>query len=201
MDDQEDASKQGEIAELDANEDVTLEEVNDEITKDADVQGVPKASAPRRRRGMIIQDPEEAATASVIVQSKVKSKDKGKGILVEEPKPLKRQAQIEQDEAFSRELEAELNANINWNEMVDQVKRKERQDNTVMRYQALKRKIVTKAHVKKNMMHYNSIQAFLEKGENEIEEEGSKRKFESFEQRVAKKQKTNKETEELKADL
>nr|GEZ76923.1 hypothetical protein [Tanacetum cinerariifolium] len=46
-------------------------------------------------KGVIIQDPEEAATASVSVQSEVKSKDKGKRILVKEPKPLKRQAQIE----------------------------------------------------------------------------------------------------------
>nr|GEU52703.1 hypothetical protein [Tanacetum cinerariifolium] len=160
---------------------------------------VPKASALRKRRGVIIQDPEEAATASVTVHSEVKSKDKGKGILVEEPKPLKRQAQIEHDEASARELEVELNANINWNEAVDQVKRKERQDSTVMRYQALKRKPITEAQAKKNMMvylknmagfkmdffkgmtyteikpifekHYNSIQAFLEKGEKEIEEE------------------------------
>nr|GFA63220.1 hypothetical protein [Tanacetum cinerariifolium] len=77
------------------------------------VAPVPKASSPRRRRGVIIQDPEEAATASLSVQSEVKSKDKGKGILVDEPKPLKRQAQIEQDEAYARELEAKLNANIN----------------------------------------------------------------------------------------
>nr|GEX99243.1 hypothetical protein [Tanacetum cinerariifolium] len=87
----------------DDNEDVMLE------TVDADVQGrlpesqakvvttattpitaaqVPKASAPRKRRSLIIQDLEEAATASVIMHSKVKSKDKGKGILFEEPKPL-----------------------------------------------------------------------------------------------------------------
>nr|GEV23917.1 reverse transcriptase domain-containing protein [Tanacetum cinerariifolium] len=64
---------------------------------------VPKASASRRRRGVIIQDPEEIATASIIMYSEVKSKDKGKEILVEEPKPLKRQAQIEQDEAFTRQ--------------------------------------------------------------------------------------------------
>nr|GEW31256.1 hypothetical protein [Tanacetum cinerariifolium] len=165
----------GKIAELDADEDITLKKVNAEVTKEADVQGrleesqakvyhldlehadkvlkvvttiattitiapVLKASTPRKRRGVIIQDPEEAVASSVIVQSKVKSKDKGKGILVEEPKPLKRQAQIEQDEAFAKELEAELNANINWNDVVDQVKRKEWQDNTVMRYQDLKRK-------------------------------------------------------------
>nr|GFA05832.1 hypothetical protein [Tanacetum cinerariifolium] len=179
------------ITELDADEDITLEEVDAEITKDADETDeaelaeveevlevvtaaklmtgvvttattitaalVHKASAPRRRRGVIIQDPEEAATASLTMQSEVKSKDKGKGILVEEPKPLKRQARqalIEQDEAFTRELEAKLNANINWNEVIEQGKRKGRQDNTVMRYQALKRKPVTKAKEKKNMMVY-----------------------------------------------
>nr|GFC83670.1 hypothetical protein [Tanacetum cinerariifolium] len=74
---------------------------------------VPKASALRKRRGVVIQDPKETTTASVIVQTKVKSKDKGKEILIKEPKPLKKQAQIKQDEAFARELEAKLNANIN----------------------------------------------------------------------------------------
>nr|GFA39586.1 hypothetical protein [Tanacetum cinerariifolium] len=78
---------------------------------------VPKASAPRKKKGVVIQDPEETATASVIVHSEVKFKDKGNEILIEEPKPLKRQAQIEQDEAFARQLEAELNANINWNDV------------------------------------------------------------------------------------
>nr|GEZ00297.1 hypothetical protein [Tanacetum cinerariifolium] len=163
MNDQEDASKQGGIAELDADEDVTLEDVDVEVAMDADVHGrlvesqvkpaeveevievvtaaklmtevvtgaaatisaaqVPKASAPKRRKGVVIQDPEETATASIIMHSEVKSKDKGKGILIEKPKPLKRQAQIEQDEAFARQLEAELNANINWNDVVDQKKR------------------------------------------------------------------------------
>nr|GEW91887.1 hypothetical protein [Tanacetum cinerariifolium] len=113
-----------EIAELDADEDVTLEEVAAEVTNDADVQGrleesqaqvyhldlehaqkvlkvvtvvattaattiiaalMPKASVLRRRRGVIIHDPKEAATPLVIMHSKPKSKDKGKGILVEEP--------------------------------------------------------------------------------------------------------------------
>nr|GEY55388.1 hypothetical protein [Tanacetum cinerariifolium] len=70
-------------------------------------------SAARRRNGVVIRDPEEIATPSIIIKSEAKSKDKGKGILVEEPKPLKKQAQIEQDEAFARELEAELNKIIN----------------------------------------------------------------------------------------
>nr|GEZ21393.1 hypothetical protein [Tanacetum cinerariifolium] len=157
---------------------------------------VPKPNAPRKKRGVVIQDPEEKAAASVIVHSKVKSKDKGKGILIEEPKPLKRQAQVKQDEAFARQLEDELSGNINWNDVLEQVKRKQKQDNTVMRYQALKRKPVTEAQARKNIMiylknmvgfkmdffkgmtyseirpifekHYNSIQGFLEKGEEEI---------------------------------
>nr|GEV57610.1 uncharacterized mitochondrial protein AtMg00810-like [Tanacetum cinerariifolium] len=139
---------------------------------------VPKASAPRRRRGVIIQDLEEAATALVIV------------------------------------------------------KRKEKQDNTVLRYQALKRKPVIEAHARKNMMiylknmagfkmdffkgmtyndirpifekHYNLNQAFLERVKEKVigqKEEGSKRKDDSLEQRATKKQRINKETEELKEDL
>nr|GFC13563.1 hypothetical protein [Tanacetum cinerariifolium] len=70
-------------------------------------------SAAKRRRGAVIRDLEEIATPSIIIHSEPKSKDKGKGIMVQKPKPLKKQAQIEQDEAYARELEAELNKNIN----------------------------------------------------------------------------------------
>nr|GEW35673.1 hypothetical protein [Tanacetum cinerariifolium] len=193
---------------------------------------VPKAIAPRRRWGVVIQDPEETTTALVIVHSEVKSKDKGKGILIEEPKPLKRQEQIEQDEAFARPLEAELNANINWDNVMEQVKRKEKHDNIVMRYQALKRKLVTEAQARKNMMiylknmvrfkmdffrgmtyndiipifekHYNLNQAFLERVKEQVigqKEEGNKRKGVSLNQDVAKKQRINEETKELKKHL
>nr|GEU81991.1 hypothetical protein [Tanacetum cinerariifolium] len=113
---------------------------------------VPMVSALRRRRGVVIQDPEETVT-SVIVHIEVQSKDKEK------------------------------------------VKRSERQNNAVMRYQALKRKPLTEAQARKNMMiylknmagfkinfykgmtyseirplfekHYNSNQAFLERVEEE----------------------------------
>nr|GEV58949.1 hypothetical protein [Tanacetum cinerariifolium] len=155
-----DVSKQGRIiANMDADEDVTLKDVVDiakevvvdgEIEENAYVQGrqaesqaqiyqidlehadkvlsmqddeidatitaattpIPAAtitdapSAARRRKGVVIRDPEETATPSIIIHSEPKSKDKGKRIMVEEPKPLKKQAQIEQDEAYSRELEA-----------------------------------------------------------------------------------------------
>nr|GFA59390.1 hypothetical protein [Tanacetum cinerariifolium] len=50
------------------------------------------SSAAKRRKGVVIRDPEETATPSIIIHSEPKSKDKGKGIMVEEPKPLKKQA-------------------------------------------------------------------------------------------------------------
>nr|GEW36112.1 hypothetical protein [Tanacetum cinerariifolium] len=127
---------------------------------------VPKASAPRRRMSVIIQDPKEEATASEII-----------------------------------ELEAELNANINWNDVVDQVKRKERQDNIVMRYQALKRKPVTEAQARKNMMVYLKNMAGFKMDFFKDRRRGKQEKSENLEQRVAKKQKINEETEELKTHL
>nr|GFC30282.1 hypothetical protein [Tanacetum cinerariifolium] len=60
----------------------------------------------RRRKGVLIEDPQETETPSTIIHFEAKFKDKGKRILVEEPKPLKKQAQIEQDEKYARELEA-----------------------------------------------------------------------------------------------
>nr|GEZ01270.1 hypothetical protein [Tanacetum cinerariifolium] len=71
-------------------------------------------SAARRRKGVVIRDPEETATPSIIIHSEPKSKDKRKGIMVEEPKPLKKQAQIEDDEAYVRELKTSLNKNIDY---------------------------------------------------------------------------------------
>nr|GEW83195.1 hypothetical protein [Tanacetum cinerariifolium] len=119
-----------------------------------------------------------------------------KGILIEEPKSLKGHAQIEQHEAFSRQLEAELNADINWNVVMEQVKRSERLNDAVVKYQALKRKPLTEAQARKNMIiylknmvgfkmnyfkgmtyseirplfekHYNYNQAFLEEVNEEV---------------------------------
>nr|GEU62193.1 hypothetical protein [Tanacetum cinerariifolium] len=243
----------GEIVELDANEDVTLEAVDAEVTMNADVQGrlpesqakvyhldldhakkvltmqdtdeaepaeveevievvtaaklmtevvttaattiiaaqVPKASAPRRRRGVIIQDPEEAATASEVMHSDVKSKDKGKGILIEEPKPLKRQAQIEQDEAFARELEARKNMMVYLKNLAGF---------KMDFFRGMTYKEIRPIFEK----HYSLNQAFLERVEEEVtgqEEEGSKRKSKSSEHKASKKQKIDEEVGELKTYL
>nr|GEZ01677.1 hypothetical protein [Tanacetum cinerariifolium] len=60
------------------------------ITKVVTTVGATKVSVLRKRRGVIIQDPKETTTPTV--QPKVQAKDKGKAILIEEPKLLKRQA-------------------------------------------------------------------------------------------------------------
>nr|GFB16607.1 hypothetical protein [Tanacetum cinerariifolium] len=83
---------------MDANEEepADVEEVLEVVkavklmTKVVTTVGATKVSVPRKRRGVIIQDPKETTTTST-VQPKVQAKDKGKAILIEEPKPLKRQ--------------------------------------------------------------------------------------------------------------
>nr|GEU42724.1 hypothetical protein [Tanacetum cinerariifolium] len=93
------------------------------------------AAPSRRRKGVVIKDPKSESTTSIIIPAKTISKDKGKGILVEEPKPLKKKQQIELDEQYARELHAELNKDIDWDEAIDHVKRKAKEDHTVKRYQ------------------------------------------------------------------
>nr|GFC42625.1 hypothetical protein [Tanacetum cinerariifolium] len=178
-----DVSKQrGIIANINADEDVVLEDAKNVAVDAKDVvtaaittitaADVPipaattAAAAPtltvapsRRRKGVVIRDPKETITPSTVIHYEAKSKDKSKGILVEEPKPLKKQAQIKQDEKYARELEAELNKNIDWDEVIDHVQRRQKEDNAVKRYQALKRKPQTEAQAKKNMMLYLKIVA------------------------------------------
>nr|GEY19974.1 hypothetical protein [Tanacetum cinerariifolium] len=219
--------RKGGIAELDADEDVTLEDIDDtneaepakveevievvtaaklitEVVTTAsttitDAQ-VPKASAPRRRKGVVIHDPEETATAVVIVNSEVKSKDKGKGILIEEPKPLKRQEQIKQDEAFARQLEVILMLILNG------------MMKNVMVY--LKNMAGFKIDFFRGMTyneirpiienHYNLNQAFLERVKEEVrgqKEEGSKRKGDNINQDAAKKKRIDEEEDELQIHL
>nr|GEZ00045.1 hypothetical protein [Tanacetum cinerariifolium] len=112
------------------------------------------AAPSRRRKGVVIRDPEEEFTTSTIIPAETKSKDKGKGILVEELKPLKKKQQIKQDEQYARELHAELNKNIDWDEVINHVKIKAKEDPDVKKYQALKRKPQTEAQARKNMMLY-----------------------------------------------
>nr|GEX30556.1 hypothetical protein [Tanacetum cinerariifolium] len=156
-------------------------------------------AAPRRRtKGVVIRDPEESTTTtSTIIHFEAKSKDKGKGILADEPKPLKKQAQIEQDEKYARELEAEL---------------KLKQRKNMMLY--LKNFNGFKMDYFKGMSYvdirpifkakFNSNVAFLQKTKEQIKEVESialKRINETPAEKAAKRQKLNEEVEELKRHL
>nr|GEV54973.1 uncharacterized mitochondrial protein AtMg00810-like [Tanacetum cinerariifolium] len=109
---------------------------------------VPKPSALRKRRGVVIQDPEETAATLIIMHSK--------------------------DEEFARQLEAELNANINWKDVLDSGKEKNMAGFKMEFFKGMTYNEIRSIFEK----HYNSIKAFLEKELEEVteQEEGSKRK-------------------------
>nr|GEZ65702.1 hypothetical protein [Tanacetum cinerariifolium] len=62
----------------------------------------------RRRKGVIIRDPEEELSSKTPTETP-KLKDKGKGILIETPKPMKKKDQIELDAEYARKLHEEIN--------------------------------------------------------------------------------------------
>nr|GEZ09783.1 hypothetical protein [Tanacetum cinerariifolium] len=68
------------------------------------------AASTRRRKGVVIRDPKEESTT--IIPAETKSKDKGKGIMIKEPKPIKKKQQVEMDEEYARKLHKELNKDI-----------------------------------------------------------------------------------------
>nr|GEW63637.1 reverse transcriptase domain-containing protein [Tanacetum cinerariifolium] len=201
------------IADMEADADVVLEDVKkddkeEDETKPAEVQEVVDVTTAKlitevvtaanetitaaitaapslRRKGVVITDLQEESTTSTIIPAETKSKDKGKGILVEEPKPLKKKQQIEQDEKYARVLQAKLNKNIDWDEAIDHVERKAKEDPAVKRYQVLKKKPHTKAQARKNMM----TKVHIEEDENRA----LKRLNETPAERAAKRQKLDEE--------
>nr|GEU88140.1 putative ribonuclease H-like domain-containing protein [Tanacetum cinerariifolium] len=179
-----------------------------QLTTDAAPTLTTAPSAARRRKGVVIRDPEETATPSTIIHSESKSKDKWKGIMVEEPKPLKKQSQIEQDKAYARELEAELNKNIDWDEPQNETQARK----NMMIY--LRNVAGFKMNYFKGMTYddirlifekkFNSNVAFLLKTKEQMDEEDSralKRLSESQKDKAAKKQKLDEEVKELRKHL
>nr|GEY42733.1 hypothetical protein [Tanacetum cinerariifolium] len=168
------------------------------------------ADPSRRRKGVVIRDLEEESTTSTIILAETKSKDKGKGILVEEPKPLKKKQQIEQDKQYARELHAELNKDIDWDEAIDHTEAQARKN--MMMY--LKNVAGFKMDYFKGMSYddirpifeakFNSNVAFLLKTKENIEEDENKalqKINETPAEREAKRRKLDEEVEKLKRHL
>nr|GFB33145.1 hypothetical protein [Tanacetum cinerariifolium] len=76
----------------------------------------------------------EPQVPSAAITTAAPSKDKGKGIMVEEPKPLKKKQQVEMDEEYARKLHEELNKDIDWDVAIDHVKQKAKEDPAMQRY-------------------------------------------------------------------
>nr|GFB04328.1 hypothetical protein [Tanacetum cinerariifolium] len=102
--------------------------------------------------------------SSVKTPTKTMSKDKGKGIMVDEPKPMKKKQQVKLDEAYARKLYEELNQDIDWEVAIDHVKQKAKENLYVQRYQTMKKRPQTEAQAQRNMMMYlkNTIGFILE---------------------------------------
>nr|GEZ91042.1 hypothetical protein [Tanacetum cinerariifolium] len=129
------------------------------------------AASTRRRRGVVIRDLEEESSTKT--PDETKSKDKGKGIMVEEPKLMKKKQQVEMDEAYARKLHEKLNQDIDWDVAIDHVKQKAKEDPYVQRYQQ------------------------IEEEENRAIESINK----TLTQKAAKRRKMNEDVEDLKQHL
>nr|GFA61236.1 hypothetical protein [Tanacetum cinerariifolium] len=161
------------------------------------------AASTRRRKGVVIKDPEEESTTYSIIPADTKSKDKGKGIMVEEPKPLTKKQQVEMDEEYARKLHVELNKDIDWDAVIDHVKQKAKEDPTIQRLDYFK----GMSYDDKRPIFefkFNSNMNFLLKTKEQMDEEES-RALQSINetpaQKAAKRRKLNEKVEDLKRHL
>nr|GEY52009.1 hypothetical protein [Tanacetum cinerariifolium] len=83
------------------------------------------AVSTRRRKGVVIRDPEEELHTDTPAKTPI-VKDKGKGILIEDPKPMKKKDQVEMDAEYAKKLQEELDKEheeaykqIDWNTALD----------------------------------------------------------------------------------
>nr|GEZ80097.1 hypothetical protein [Tanacetum cinerariifolium] len=82
----------------------------------------------KKRKGVVIRDPEDELSSDTPAETpKVKDKGKGKGILMEALKHMKKKDQIELDTEYARKLQEQINKeheetykNIDWNAPLDQ---------------------------------------------------------------------------------
>nr|GFB57385.1 hypothetical protein [Tanacetum cinerariifolium] len=116
------------------------------------------AVSTRRRKGGVIRDPEEELHNDTPTETPT-VKDKGKEILIEAPKPMKKKDRVEMDAEYAKKLQEELDKeheeaykNIGWNAALDHVQSKEPQ--YIKRYHGIKKKPQSESEARKNMISY-----------------------------------------------
>nr|GEZ65563.1 hypothetical protein [Tanacetum cinerariifolium] len=112
----------------------------------------------RRRKGVVIREPEEELHTITPAETPT-VKDKGKRILIKDPKPMKKKDQVEMDAEYAKKLQEELNKehgeaykNIDWNAAFDHVQSKETQ--YIKRYHGFKKKPQSEFEARKNIISY-----------------------------------------------
>nr|GEZ62553.1 hypothetical protein [Tanacetum cinerariifolium] len=164
------------------------------------------AAYTRRRIGVTIRDPKEELPLKTPAETP-KVKDKGKGILVEAPKPMKKKDQIEMDAEYARKLQEEIdrdhdgfNKDIDWDAAMDHVNQKSSSNpQYIKRYQGMKKRTQTESEARKNIMIYLKNTAGLFKSKEEMEAEDQeiiKSINETPAQNAAKRRKLSKEAQE-----
>nr|GEU34594.1 putative ribonuclease H-like domain-containing protein [Tanacetum cinerariifolium] len=166
------------------------------------------AASTKRRKEVVIRDPEKESTA--IIPADTKSKYKVKGIMVEEPKPMKKKQHVEMDEEYARKLHEELNQDIDWDVAIDHVKQKAKEVLYMQRYQVMKKRLQTEVQARRNMIMYLKnvagfrLDYFKGMSYDDIQEEerkAIKSINETPAQKAAKKRKLSKEVAELNKHL
>nr|GEW61693.1 hypothetical protein [Tanacetum cinerariifolium] len=173
-----------------------------------------KAAKPRGR-GVIVQEPSEFRTTSSSQPSQLPhAKDKGKGIMVEPEKPLKKKDQIALAEEVARKLKAQIKAKIKEEErtardkdeaniaLIEGYKQKDFKGKS---FDVIK-KMFDKGYKRVNAfvdMNTEIVEERLKKTQEKVNEGNSKRGRDEIEQESAKRQRLKKEedTTELKRCL
>nr|GFA44133.1 hypothetical protein [Tanacetum cinerariifolium] len=115
------------------------------------------AVSTRKRKGVVIRDPKEELHDDTLAET-LSAKDKGKGILVEDPKPMKKKDQIEMDAKYARKLQEEEESHVQTKDVqTKDVQAKDVQAKGIQyirRYHGYKKKPQSKSKVRKNMIAY-----------------------------------------------
>nr|GEZ95748.1 hypothetical protein [Tanacetum cinerariifolium] len=184
----------------------------DKVTWKGRVEAMVVDAYTRRRKGVIIRDPEEELSLKTPVKTP-KVKDKGKGILIETPKPMKKKDQIELDVEYARKLHKEINRDheefnkdIDWDTAMDHVNQKFKNPQYIKRYQGMKKRPQTDRMTYAKIYpifqaRFDENMRFLFKSREEIEEEDQeiiKSINETLAQKAAKRRKLSEEAQEAK---
>nr|GEZ96948.1 hypothetical protein [Tanacetum cinerariifolium] len=196
------------VNDLDGDEviiDVTAGENVEQSTKVTENETLIKIKAAKpKARGVIVQEPSEFRTTS---SSKLpQAKDKGKGIMVEPEKPLKKKVQIAFDEEVARKLKAEIKAEMEEEERIAREKNEANMASLKKKSFDEIQKLFNSAMKRENTfvdMNTEIVEERSKKTQAEVIEGSSKRAGDELEQESAKKQKLEKKDDsaELKRCL